>query len=109
MKCRSLASSIGLFAVISLTLPAAPPPDIEKRIDAVHIQPGKPTQNAYIESFNGRLRDECLNTTIFHSVPDATAKLEAWRQDYNQGRPHSSLGNLTPVEYATRHKGQPAA
>jgi putative transposase len=73
------------------------------------IRPGKPTQNAYIESFNGRLRDECLNTTIFHSVPDATAKLEAWRQDYNHGRPHSSLGDLTPAEYAARHKDQPAA
>ena len=73
------------------------------------IRPGKPTQNAYIESFNGRLRDECLNTTIFDSVTDATAKLEAWRQDYNHRRPHSALGDLTPAEYAARQLDQPAA
>jgi putative transposase len=64
------------------------------------IRPGKPVENAYIESFNGRLRDECLNTTIFFSIDDATEKLEAWRQDYNLRRPHSSIGNLTPTEFA---------
>jgi putative transposase len=73
------------------------------------IRPGKPVENAYIESFNGRLRDECLNTTLFLSLTDAREKLEAWRLDYNQRRPHSSLGDLTPAEYVDRHRRQPAA
>jgi putative transposase len=64
--------------------------------------PGKPTENAYIESFNGRLRDECLNVTQFLSLEDARAKIEAWRVDYNEQRPHSSLGNLTPGEFTRR-------
>ncbi len=63
------------------------------------IRPGKPVENAYIESFNGRLRDECLNVNEFLSLNDARAKLEAWRQDYNEHRPHGALGNLTPSEY----------
>jgi putative transposase len=64
------------------------------------IRPGKPTQNAVIESFNGRLRDECLNTNEFASIEDAKQKIEFWRQDYNHHRPHSSLGHLTPNEFA---------
>ena len=75
---------------------------IEKRIDAVHIQPGKPTQNAYIESFNGRLRDECLNVSWFWNLFDARAKIAAWRTEYNSQRPHSALGYLTPEEFARR-------
>ena len=63
-------------------------------------RPGKPTDNAFVESFNGRLRDECLNTHWFLSLEDARAKIEAWRRDYNESRPHTSLGWLTPVEYA---------
>jgi len=63
-------------------------------------RPGKPTDNAHIESFNGSLRDECLNINWFLSIDDARSKLEAWRMDYNEFRPHSSLGNLTPREYA---------
>ena len=63
------------------------------------IRPGKPVENAFIESFNGRLRDECLNVHQFTSIDDAKAKIEAWRVDYNQRRPHSSLGHLTPNEY----------
>ena len=62
-------------------------------------RPGKPTENAFIESFNGRLRDECLNVNQFESIEDAKRKIEAWRIDYNQHRPHSSIGNLTPNEY----------
>ena len=54
---------------------------------------------AHIESFNGRLRDECLNVTQFTSLDDARRKIEAWRQDYNHTRPHSSLRNLTPHEF----------
>lgn len=68
------------------------------------IQPGKPVQNAYIESFNGRLRDECLNESWFKNLDEARAIIEDWRIDYNRVRPHSSLDNLTPEEYAGRHK-----
>ena len=63
-------------------------------------RPGKPTDNAFVESFNGRLRDECLNAHWFLSMADARAKIEAWRRDYNESRPHTSLGWMTPVEYA---------
>lgn len=66
------------------------------------IQPGKPTQNAYIESFNGRFRDECLNEHWFLSLEHARAVVAEWRRDYNEQRPHSALGNLTPAEYAHR-------
>jgi putative transposase len=64
------------------------------------IRPGKPVENAFIESFNGRLRDECLNTEVFASLEDAREKLEAWRVDYNLFRPHSAIGNLPPSEFA---------
>jgi len=63
-------------------------------------RPGKPTDNAFIESFNGRLRQECLNESWFLSLEDAREKVETWRQHYNRERPHGSLGNLTPMEYA---------
>jgi putative transposase len=62
------------------------------------IRPGKTTENAYIESFNGRLRDECLNSNLFFSIEDARQKLEKWRVDYNTVRPHSSLGDRSPRE-----------
>jgi putative transposase len=65
-----------------------------------YIAPGKPIQNAFIESFNGRLRDELLNETLFRSLPHARAVLEAWRTDYNIARPHSRLGWLAPAEFA---------
>jgi putative transposase len=63
-------------------------------------RPGKPTDNGYIESFNARLRDECLNVHQFLSLDHAKAVIEAWRVDYNQERPHGSLGDLTPAECA---------
>ena len=63
------------------------------------IRPGKPAENGFIESFNGRLRDECLNTELFFSLADAREKLERWRRDYNECRPHSSLSGLSPMEY----------
>ena len=63
-----------------------------------YIDPGKPQQNDLIESFNGSLRDECLNEEISDSLADARQKLALWRYDYNNVRPHSSLGNLTPAE-----------
>jgi putative transposase len=64
------------------------------------IRPGKPVENGYIESFNGRLRDECLNGEIFFDLADARQKLERWRADYNEHRPHSSLDDRTPSEFA---------
>lgn len=66
------------------------------------IQPGKPNQNAYIESFNGRLRDECLNEHWFTSLAHATVLIEAWRREYNEERPKESLGGLTPSAYAKK-------
>jgi len=66
------------------------------------IEPGKPIQNAFIESFNSRFREECLNEHLFVSLADARRKIEQWRIVYNQERPHSSLGYLTPHEFATR-------
>jgi len=62
-----------------------------------YIAPGKPTQNAFVESFNGRLRDECLNETVFTSLRQARAVLAAWQGDYNEVRPHSALGGRTPA------------
>ena len=63
------------------------------------IRPGKPIENAYAESFIGRLRDECLNENWFISLKHARGIIESWRIDYNEGRPHTSLGGLTPREY----------
>ena len=73
---------------------------LERRIELVHIQPGKPTQNAHVESFNGRLREECLNLSWFQNLFDARRKIAAWRNDYNEQRPHSSLNYRTPKEFA---------
>lgn len=66
------------------------------------IEPGKPNQNAYVESFNGRLRDECLNEHWFTSLAHARSVIEAWRREYNEERPKRVLGGLTPAEYALR-------
>lgn len=70
------------------------------------IRPGKPVENAFNESFNGRLRDECLNVHQFASLVEAQTIIEAWRCDYNQRRPHSSLGHLTPNEFLAQRQGQ---
>jgi putative transposase len=64
------------------------------------IRPGKPVENGYIESFNGRLRDECLNVNLFFSLEDTREKLEVWRGDYNLARPHSALGDEAPMAFA---------
>ena len=71
-----------------------------------YIAPGKPQQNGFNESFNGRLRDELLNETLFRSLPHARAMLEAWRRDYNEVRPHSKLGWMTPRDYARALSGK---
>jgi len=72
----------------------------ERGVRLHFIEPGKPVQNAFAESFNGRVRDECLNENWFLSIHDARETIEAYRIDYNTERPHSSLGDLTPQEYA---------
>jgi len=75
---------------------------VERQIELVHIQPGKPTQNAHVESFHARLREECLNVSWFQNLFDARRKIAAWRKDYNEERPHSSLGYRTPKEFAAQ-------
>jgi len=72
----------------------------EQQIRLIHIQPGRPMQNGRVESFNGRLRDECLNANWFATLGEAKCKIEAWREEYNRERPHSSLGYRTPEEFA---------
>jgi putative transposase len=72
----------------------------QSRVQLDFIRPGRPAENGYIESFNGRLRDECLNTEVFFTLADARAKLKLWRHDYNRIRPHSALGDSAPAEFA---------
>ncbi len=72
----------------------------DRKVRLHFIQPGKPTQNAFIESFNGRFRDECLNEHEFATLAHARSLIESWRLDYNAYRPHKALGNLTPEEFA---------
>ena len=73
-----------------------------------YSRPGKPTDNPFVESFNGSFRDECLNPHWFLSLEDAVEKIEAWRQEYNHYRPNSSLGDMTPMEYVEAWQGQEA-
>jgi len=77
---------------------------VEWKIDLVHIQPDKPTHNGGVESFNGKLRDECLNASSFWSRFDASQKISSWRTEYNSRRPHSSLGYRTPDEFAQQRR-----
>ena len=72
----------------------------EKQIEHVFIDPGKPMQNGFIESFNGKLRDECLNLNWFHNLQEAREKIGRWKDEYNTIRTHSALGQKTPAEYA---------
>ena len=74
----------------------------ERGVQLRLIEPGKPNQNAYIESFNGRLRDECLNEHWFTSLLHARTIIETWRREYNEERPKKALGGLTPIEYAAQ-------
>lgn len=73
---------------------------LERRIELIHIRPGKPVENAYVESFHGRLREECLQTSWFRNLFDARRQIENWREHYNTVRPHSSLGYRTPEQFA---------
>ncbi|QIX24792.1 transposase [Agrobacterium pusense] len=74
----------------------------ETKVDWHYIAPGKPMQNGFVESFNGSFRDECLNETLFSSLAQARAAITEWKEDYNKNRPHSSLGNITPSEFAMK-------
>jgi putative transposase len=74
----------------------------QRGVEWHYIAPGKPMQNGFIESFNGRLRDECLNEHLFANLKEARAVVEERRTDYNTNRPHSSLNGLTPTEFAAR-------
>ncbi len=78
---------------------------IGREIELVHIRPGKPIENAYMESFNGRLREECLNVSWFRNLFDARRQLATWRTHYNGARPHSSLAYQTPNQYALIRAG----
>ena len=75
---------------------------LERKIELVHIEPGRPMQNGYVESFHGKLRDECLNASWFGNLFEARVKIGAWREEYNEERPHSSLGYVTPRKFARR-------
>jgi len=75
----------------------------KRGIRVEYIRPGKPADNCYIESFNGKLRDECLNENWFLSIREAKEIIEGWRGEYNEVRPHSSLGNCTPIEFCSKH------
>ena len=74
----------------------------ETGVEWHYIAPGKPMQNGFVESFNGSFRDECLNETLFSSLPQARQQITEWKEDYNKKRPHSSLGNITPNEFAMK-------
>ena len=74
----------------------------ERGIQLLHIQPGRPMQNGLVESFNGKFRDECLNANWFQTIAQARQRIGSWREEYNRERPHSSLGYLTPMEFAAR-------
>jgi len=80
----------------------------QRGVQLAFIRPGRPTENGFIESFNGRLRDECLNVELFASMDGAARIVAAWRHDYNHQRPHSSLRDETPAGYADRMHSSPS-
>jgi putative transposase len=109
IECRGVApEEIVLDNGPELTSKALDQWAYEQGVRLCFIEPGKPVQNAYIESFNGRLRDECLNEHWFQSLPQARRIIEDWRIDYNQHRPHSSLGNRSPEEFRAAWTMRPA-
>jgi len=81
----------------------------QHRVAQLFIEPGKPMQNGYVESFNGKFRDECLNENWFRTVGEARRIIEDWRLSYNNLRPHSALGNLTPAEFRSNLENQQKA
>ena len=103
-KHRALPQSIRVDHGTEFTSKALDEWAWQRGVQLDYIRPGKPTENGMIESFNGRLRDECLNCNEFESLHDARTRIEAWRIDYNSGRPHGALGHLTPTEYVKMHQ-----
>jgi len=98
-----MPAAVGVVALESLVLHAGQSikgEDVVEVLDELISKRGKPTDNAFIGSFNGNFKAECLNENWFLSLADARDKIEQWRDDYNYYRPHSSLGNLSPVEFA---------
>jgi len=79
---------------------------MSNEVQLCFIRPGRPVENGFIESFNGRLRDECLNVEWFTSLDDARLKLAKFREHYNRERPHSALADRTPAAFAELHKGK---
>ena len=77
---------------------------LDNEVRLCFIRPGRPVENGFIESFNGRLRDECLNVSWFHSLADANRKLTVWRRHYNEQRPHSALDDRAPAVFAKLHQ-----
>jgi putative transposase len=75
---------------------------VSKRVQLDFIRPGKPVETAFIESFNGRLRDECLSAEVLLDLAHARRRILEWKQDYNESRSHGSLGDLSPSEFATK-------
>ena len=73
-------------------------------VKTLYIEPGSPWENGYIESFNGKFRDECLNEQWFQTLPQARTCIAEWRRDYNEVRPHSSLGRIPPAQFAQQHR-----
>jgi len=74
----------------------------DRPVEWHYIAPGKPMQNAFVESFNGRFRDECLNDTLFSTLSEARSAINSWKEDYNHHRPHSARGNMPPAEFAMK-------
>ncbi len=77
---------------------------VQRGVQLHFIQPGKPVQNAFIESFNGKFRDECLNEHWFLTLQEAQLVIEAWRREYNEERTHSTIGDMTPIEFIHNHQ-----
>ena len=102
IQCRSKPSSIVCDNGTEFTSKAMFHWSRDQRVSLDFIQPGKPTQNAFVESFNGKFRDSCLNQYWFHSLNEASRVIENWRVDYNEVRPHSSLGYQPPSVFANK-------
>jgi putative transposase len=104
IKIRGKPSSITLDNGTEFTSKVFDQWAFENNITLDFIQPGKPTQNGLIESFNGKFRDECLNANVFTGLDEVEKITKMWIEDYNKNRPHSSLGNLTPLSFAEQER-----
>jgi len=106
VRFRSLPETIRTDQVPEFTGKALDQWAYERKVELRLIEAGKPTQNAYIESFNGKFRDECLNEHWFRSLAEARLIVATWRKDYNERRPHSALDYQTPAEFAAGWRAQ---